>query len=64
MCPVEVAADGLKEGFLVVYFIGEGADAKDLNEVEDVQPTSPSDKGRLSLRVRLEDNVKVIRTFR
>lgn len=59
MIPVEVVATGLSECSLLLRIIGEGADAKDFGEVDDDQP-SPSDRGRLSLRPRLEDAVNVM----
>lgn len=59
MSPVEVAATGLRESSLLVRIVGEGADAKDFGEVDDDQP-SPSDRGRLNLRPRLEDAVNVM----
>jgi len=60
MYPVEVATVGLKEGFLLVRIVGEGADARDLGEVEDSQSTSPSEEGRLNLRARLEENAVTV----
>jgi hypothetical protein len=60
MSPVEVVAAGLSESSRRVRIVGEGADAKDFCEVDDDQPTSPSDRGRLNLRARLEDAVKVM----
>lgn len=56
MSPVEVVAAGRSESSLLVCIVGEGADAKDFGEVDDDEP-SPSDRGRLNLR--LEDTVIV-----
>ena len=59
MGPVDVVAARLSEGSQLVRTVGEGADAKDFGEDDD-QPTSPSDRGRLNLRARFEDAVKII----
>lgn len=61
MSPVEVVAAGLSESSRRVRrIVGECAGVKDFGEVDDGQPTSPSDRGRLNLRERLEDAVKVM----